>query len=114
MNDIRFEIGGQLMYAENHSQPGTGVVPTIPNYLQYEYGLYSIVRYHKEKFGSEAGVRYDYQTLNADGIDWTGDNYGGKHKFGSPSCFVGIHYDIIENLIVKINSGISWRPPHWR
>lgn len=67
---------GQIMFIDNHSRAGTGVVPVIPNYTETQAGIYGIGKYNYSKGGVEAGVRFDGQETRASGYDWTGNPYG--------------------------------------
>lgn len=72
------EIGGQIMFIDNHSRAGTGVVPVIPNYTETQAGIYGIGKYNYSKGGVEAGVRFDGQETRASGYDWTEIPMGNK------------------------------------
>lgn len=43
------EIGGQMIFTDNHSKAGTGIVPVIPNYTEMQAGAYGIQKYRYEK-----------------------------------------------------------------
>lgn len=75
------EIGGQMIFTDNHSKAGTGIVPVIPNYTEMQAGAYGIQKYRYERTAVEAGIRLDRQETRAGGYDWTGNYYGGNRKF---------------------------------
>lgn len=107
-----FFAGSSIEYIENHSRSGTGFVPVIPNYTEMQMGTYGIVRYHRNKVGAEAGVRYDSKVLNAKGYDWTGILYGGKRNFRNITYSVGAHYRCGNNWTLTTDFGVAWRAPH--
>ena len=92
-NSWQTEIGGQIMFIDNHSRAGTGVVPVIPNYTETQAGIYGIGKYNYSKGGVEAGVRFDGQETRASGYDWTGNPMGEQessityHTVWEPSPF---------------------------
>ena len=45
-------IGGSFGKQDNYNQPGTGVVPVIPNFASLSYGVFGIQRYDYQKCGS--------------------------------------------------------------
>lgn len=109
-------IGGSLNKQDNYNQPGTGVVPVIPNYASLSYGAFAIQKYEKNSLLLEAGLRYDYKYLNADGYDMYSQRYGGEHNFHNLTYSLGTALPLMSNynydLRLKTNIGIAWRAPH--
>lgn len=108
----RTDAGVQLVNVENHSERGTGVVPIIPNYTEMTVGAFALQKYSNEKWGAEAGVRFDYQHTHADGYDWTSQRYGGKRDFTNFTYSVGTHYRPFSAWKFTSNFGVAWRAPH--
>lgn len=108
----RTELGLFHAYANNRNRPGTGVVPVIPNYTQNNAGVYAIQQFTQERWGMEGGLRYDYQRLQAAGIDVYGKSYGGKHRFTNVTYMLGGHWRPTERLRLVSNLGMAWRAPH--
>lgn len=106
------EAGVQLLNVENHSERGTGVVPIIPNYTELAVGGYAVQKYSGDKWGAEAGIRTDYQHTQADGYDWTGQRYGGRHNFTNFTYSIGGHYRPTPRWRLTSNFGMAWRAPH--
>lgn len=111
-NSWQMEAGWQIMFIDNHSQAGTGIVPVIPNYTEMQMGIYGIGKYNYSKGGIEAGIRLDGQETRASGYDWTGNAYGGTRKFKNVSYSLGGHYRSSEHWKVTSNLGLAWRAPH--
>ncbi|WP_454981377.1 TonB-dependent receptor, partial [Capnocytophaga haemolytica] len=63
------QIGVSGISQDNYNQPGTGVVPVIPNFVSLGYGAFAVEKYSWERWLLEGGLRYDYKYLNADGYD---------------------------------------------
>ena len=111
-NSWQTEVGGQIMFIDNHSRAGTGVVPVIPNYTETQAGIYGIGKYNYSKGGVEAGVRFDGQETRASGYDWTGNPYGGTRKFNNISYSLGAHHLFSGHWKLTTNFGMAWRAPH--
>ena len=111
-NSWQTEVGGQIMFIDNHSQAGTGIVPVIPNYTETQMGIYGIGKYNYSKGGIEAGIRFDGQETRASGYDWTGSLYGGTRKFNNVSYSLGGHHHFSDQWKLTTNFGLAWRAPH--
>ncbi len=106
------EAGAQLLNTKNNNERGTGVVPIIPNYTEMAFGVYGVQKYTREKWGAEAGVRFDGQQTEADGYDWTGRRYGGKRHFENLTFSLGGHCRPSRHWNITSNLGLAWRAPH--
>ena len=106
------EIGGQMIFTDNHSKAGTGIVPVIPNYTEMQAGAYGIQKYRYERTAVEAGIRLDRQETRAGGYDWTGNYYGGNRKFCNFTYGLGGHYRLSKYWELTSNFALTWRAPH--
>ena len=104
-------IGGSFNKQDNYNQPGTGVVPVIPNYASLSYGAFAIQRVQRDAWLLEAGVRYDYKYLNADGYDMYSQRYGGEHNFHNFTYTLGGTMPLSRVSQLKSNIGVAWRAP---
>ena len=84
----------------------------IPNYIDYDGGVYAIERYRHDKLLLEGGVRYDYRWLqafafdaNAAQIDVTTTHYSGT------SATLGATYNFTDDLKLTGNYSSAFRPP---
>ncbi len=111
-NAWKTEAGVQMLNVENHSERGTGVVPIIPNYTDLAVGGYVMQKYAADHWGGEVGIRTDYQHTQADGYDWTGQRYGGRHNFTNFTYSIGGHYRPGARWRFTSNFGMAWRAPH--
>ena len=105
-------IGGSFGKQDNYNQPGTGVVPVIPNFASLSYGAFGIQRYDYQKWLAEVGLRYDYKYLNADGYDMYSQRYGGEHQFHNITYSAGMLYRCHRWIDLSTNVGVAWRAPH--
>jgi iron complex outermembrane recepter protein len=85
--------------------------PLIPNFNQFNIGLFWIERYVKNKWELEAGARYDFRTLITHRLvsrqlvssDFTFSNFSGT---------LGASRNLSEKLSVRLNAGTAWRAPN--
>ena len=106
------EAGASYLHIRNKNQEGTGVVPLIPNYTEYDLGAYVIQKFHKGVWNAEAGVRFDNQETRAAGYDYTGSWYGGHHTFSNFSYNLGGNVKASKHWQFTSNIGLAWRAPH--
>ena len=104
-------VGGSFSLQDNYNQPGTGVVPVIPNFASVGYGAFAIEKYHKDKWNAEAGLRYDYKYLSADGYDMYSQRYGGEHDFHNITYSLGGAWQATPHTALSSNIGVAWRAP---
>ncbi len=58
--DWEVSSGIQHNRKDNYNEPGTGILPLIPDYISFEMGLFAMVSKKSEQFSFELGGRYDY------------------------------------------------------
>lgn len=109
--DVEFQLGMSYLRKENINISGTGVVPTIPNYVMNNYASFFIVELKKEKWLAEFGGRFDFRNINSLGYNAFGELYGSKKKFSSFSYSAGVHYEFLKNLEYTAHIGYAWRNP---
>jgi len=59
-HDWEVSSGIQHNRKDNYNEPGTGILPLIPDYISFEMGLFAMVSKKSEQFSFELGGRYDY------------------------------------------------------
>ena len=104
-------LGGSFSLQDNYNQPGTGVVPVIPNFASVSYGAFAIEKYHKDNWNAEAGLRYDYKYLSADGYDMYSQRYSGEHNFHNITYSLGGAWQATPHSSLSSNIGVAWRTP---
>lgn len=95
----------------NNNIPGTYATPLIPNYDSYGLGVFAIERLIKDNYELEAGIRYDYKTLDAAGYNRDKELYGGKHAYNNVSGSLGALWRVSREMDFRSNLGLAWRPP---
>lgn len=106
------EVGTFVGFVNNRNVRGTGVVPIIPNYTQFNGGAFALQKYTGDHWGVEAGIRADHQRLSADGYNAEQIRYGGKRNYTNLTYTVGAHYHLSDRWDVLTNIGLAWRAPH--
>lgn len=109
-NSLRSLFGINATAIISNNIPGTMATPIIPNYDSYGFGAFVVERLVKEKYDLEAGIRYDFKTLDAAGYRGN-EFYGGQHDFHNVSGSLGILWRFHRDWNLKSNLGLSWRPP---
>ncbi len=104
-------VGLNATAVVNNNIPGTYSTPLIPNYDSYGLGVYLIERLIKQNYELEAGLRYDFKTLDAAGYNRDKELYGGKQTFNNISGSLGALWRISRGVDFRSNLGLSWRPP---
>ncbi len=106
------ETGIRHEHTENTNNPGTGVVPIIPNYVENDFGIYGFQKYTCETWSAEAGIRFDRQYTDSRGIDAYSQSYGGNRRFSNLTYNIGGEYRFPGNFTLVSNMGWAWRAPH--
>lgn len=85
--------------------------PLIPDFEQYNFGLFAIEKWIKPKYEIEFGARIDkrnmsvYQFVNRQ----LNTQY---HQFQNAVGSLGIVYHFNKKVDLKLNVGTAWRPPN--
>ncbi len=61
VRDIHGQLGFQYKNANNTNQPGTGVRPLIPDYLQHQGAFFGLIQWQKENWSAECGLRSEWK-----------------------------------------------------
>jgi iron complex outermembrane receptor protein len=104
-------IGVNANAIVNNNIPGTYSTPLIPNYDSFGLGIFAIERLIKENYELEAGIRYDYKSLDAAGYNKDKELYGGKHAYNNVSGSLGALWRLSRSVDLRSNIGLAWRPP---
>jgi iron complex outermembrane recepter protein len=84
----------------------------IPNYRDYNAGLYAIQCYHHGRWNYEAGLRYDYRWLRVYQRNATTlALYNTTYTYHNFTGTLGASYYANEHLKLTANSGMAWRAP---
>jgi len=90
-----------------------GVRPLIPNYRDYNGGIFAIENYSFGKFRLEGGLRYDYRWLRVYERDATSlALYNVTYTYSNATATIGCAYKPSNTLAVNFNTGTAWRAPN--
>jgi len=107
---LRTVLGLNATAIVNNSIPGTQATPLIPNYDSFGLGAFVIERLVRENYELEAGIRYDFKTLDAAGYR-NQELYGRKQDYHNVSGSLGVVWRPKQHWDLRSNIGLSWRPP---
>src|SRR5690606_23996129 len=110
-NGLNTTVGMNANAIVNNNIPGTFSTPLIPNYDSFGLGVFVIERLIKENYELEAGIRYDYKSLDAAGYNKDKKLYGGKHAYNNVSGSLGALWRLSPSMDLRSNLGLAWRPP---
>jgi len=83
----------------------------LPNYTNLLLGLYGIRKWEKNDLQFEAGLRYDYRSLEVF-RNQNGQNFQVDRQFNNLSSSFAINYVPNNNMSWVNNFSLAWRPPH--
>ncbi len=104
--------GINVTFKDNANVPGTGIRPLIPNYNQFNGGLFVLEKFRKKKWLFEAGVRYDHQYLKVRTFINNQDLIEPEFNFDYFSGSLGASFYFNPNTKFSTHVGVSARPPH--
>jgi iron complex outermembrane receptor protein len=89
-----------------------GIRYLVPNFRNYNAGLFAIERYTKNKWQLETGVRYDYRWLRVYRINTNNlQTYSNSSTYQNVTATVGASYRFSDRFTVSTNLGSGWRAP---
>jgi len=89
-----------------------GVRSLIPNYRDYNGGVFAIEKYNIGKFLFEAGARYDYRWLRVYERNATSLGlYNETYQYNNATGTVGCSYKYNDHFTASLNAGSAWRAP---
>ncbi len=107
------EIGLQGMFQKNENDVvETGTRPLVPNYKNYSGGIYIIENIALDRLSLEAGLRYDFRTLQVVRRDRENEVKRYSGNFNNVSTTVGASYQFSDHFILQTTLATAWRPPN--
>ncbi|RYZ51116.1 MAG: TonB-dependent receptor, partial [Sphingobacteriales bacterium] len=104
-------FGLQGMYQNNANR---GDEFLIPDYNSHNIGVFGYLKKNFEGGAVNAGLRYDYKTINGDElVDGGATVFNGfKNSFSNVSGSIGLAYELAPEFIFKANAGSGFRAPN--
>ena len=109
---VVFTAGINLMAQNNKNIPGTQRIPFIPNFSNFNGGVFAVTKITGEKRTFDFGIRYDYRQSNARGFDYKNTYFENTFDFNNVSASAGASFQLAGNQSVLLNLSSAWRPPH--
>jgi iron complex outermembrane receptor protein len=112
-SDWEVSSGVQLNRKDNYNEPGTGILPLIPDYISFETGLFVMASKKSEQFSFELGGRYDYldqrvATISRDVVKEIKRYYNYASNMGLAG---GVNYLFSNKMNISYNLGLASRNP---
>lgn len=105
-------IGVNGTYKDNSNVPGTGIAPLIPNYKQFNGGIFLLEKYRTKNWLVEAGARIDHQYLQVLTFNQDKNLIKPEFNFNYVSGSLGASYYINQYARMSSHVGVAMRPPH--
>ncbi|MEZ4987404.1 MAG: TonB-dependent receptor [Saprospiraceae bacterium] len=107
------QSGLQYRFSGNSNQPGTGILPLIPDYNQHQAGIYHIWSNNQGSWHWQTGLRYDLLAMNVWSIsqDLPRRIIRRDHLFHRASWGSGIERETGKWGVFRLNTGITTRAP---
>ncbi|HJN05093.1 MAG TPA: TonB-dependent receptor [Bacteroidales bacterium] len=112
-NNWELKSGIQLNRIDNTNLPETGILPLIPDYITYEFGVFGIISKTLEKTTFELGGRYDFENRKVATISSSipREIIRFENDYHNFSGMVGISYQLGDGWEVAYNFGSISRNP---
>ncbi len=112
-NNFLLKSGLQYRFIYNDNQPGTGVLPLIPNYESHTTSAFLIGQKEQGKAFFELGGRFDQKLINVTAVSQSLPRVFEHfdHQFSNYSVSGGAKYDLTESLEATFNLGYMLRAP---
>lgn len=112
-NKMSLKSGIQLNITNNTNNPETGIHPLIPDFLEYESGIFALLQKKYEKLALEIGGRYDFKYQSVVAISNTLPSYLQRYTniFHNISSSIGANYFISNKVQLNYNIGFIERNP---
>jgi iron complex outermembrane receptor protein len=105
--------GIQMNRVDNTNLPETGILPLIPDYIAYEYGVFGIMSKSFERTTIEFGGRYDFENRNvaAISISIPREIIRFENEYDNMSAMGGINHEFGKGWKATYNIGYAARNP---
>lgn len=104
-------VGLNILGQINVNNPNTQRRPIIPYYNLFNPGIFAYQQANLNHLTIEAGIRVDYQHLNALYYDLNQKLHEPRRNFGNVVFNIGISADILPEMRFKANTGLAYRAP---
>jgi len=112
-NNWTLKAGHQYSLADNRNNPETGILPLMPDYIQWKSGLYGLLSKEEASFQIDLGLRYDYEFQNVAAISGTipREILRYKNNYHTGGSFLGFQYNLSDHSSISLQTGYAMRNP---
>ncbi len=108
---LKGKIAGQIGLSTLYQYNLMSGRPLIPNFDQWNVGLFAIERLLKNGWEVEAGLRYDYRYLTTYRIV-NRVKVTDEFRFHNASGTLGVGRNLTSKWSLRLNAGTAWRAPN--
>ncbi|MGD1894642.1 MAG: TonB-dependent receptor, partial [Cyclobacteriaceae bacterium] len=105
-------VGLQYFSQNNDNNPGTNVIPFIPNYNNYRFSAFAIESFQQGKNIFELGLRLDHEINSVRGREQDQSIFRNEFTFTNLSTSLGLIRNLSPNWQLRSNLGSAWRTPN--
>lgn len=107
-NNIAGTLGISLVQQRNHYSGRY----FIPNYNAYTYGAYWIEKWSRHRWDIQAGIRYDYKTIDTRRLKYNGDTLDHNFNFSTVAASFNSNFRASAAWIFNLGISLSRRAPY--
>ncbi len=105
-------IGLQYFSQNNDNNPGTNVIPFVPNYNNYRFSAFAIESMQKGKNTYELGLRLDHEYNSVRGREQDQSIFRNEFSFTNFTTSLGLVRNLSRYWQLRSNIGTAWRTPN--
>lgn len=112
-DQLKFHSGVQFNSINNTNNSETGILPLIPDYLSFEYGIFSVATKRIGPSFLELGLRYDFIHQDVPTITRTTPREIIRYQnfFQNSAAALGWKYTFSDSYATSVNLGFATRNP---
>lgn len=110
-SDLSFKTGAQASFTDNTNIPGTGVLPLIPGYFQYDVALFALLDQQIGKLKYELALRASNHFMDVYYINSLRQSKNAQHLFWNWNAAAALDYQLQPNTSLNFNLGYVERHP---
>ncbi|MEM9834270.1 MAG: TonB-dependent receptor [Bacteroidota bacterium] len=105
-------VGLQYFSQNNDNNPGTNVIPFIPNYNNYRFSAFAIESFQKGENTFELGLRLDHELNSVRGREQDQSIFRNEFSFTNFTTSLGFVRNLSASWQLRSNLGSAWRTPN--
>jgi len=112
-SDWAFKVGNQNVTTDNTNDPGTGILPLIPDYISFKSGLFTTLGKSTKMGQYNFGLRYDFEQQNVVTISQSipREIIRYNNTFHNVSALASAKFSTSKTTSISLSSGFAMRNP---